>query len=78
MPAKIPSPRLKIPAESELSPKQAELLSDIQKTRGKGPLGGPFAVFLNSWNEWTEGSYLLPEEKYGTAYLDAIKRVFGR
>ena len=48
MPAKIPSPRLKIPAESELSPKQAELLSDIQKTRGKGPLGGPFAVFLNA------------------------------
>ncbi len=48
MPAKIPAPRLKIPSESELSPKQQELLADIQKTRGKGPLGGPFAVLLHA------------------------------
>lgn len=48
MPAKIPAPRLKIPSESELSPKQAELLADIQKTRGSSVLGGPFAVFLNA------------------------------
>jgi 4-carboxymuconolactone decarboxylase len=45
---KIPAPRLTIPSESGLSPKQAELLADIQKTRGKGPLGGPFAVFLHT------------------------------
>ena len=36
------------------------------------------ALFLNAWNEWTEGSYLLPEEKYGTDYLETIKQVFGR
>lgn len=34
-------------------------------------------VVINSWNEWTEGSYLLPEKKYGDAYLKAIKQVFG-
>jgi 4-carboxymuconolactone decarboxylase len=45
---KIPSPRLSIPAESDLSPKQQELLVDIRKTRGSGPLGGPFAVFLQA------------------------------
>lgn len=34
-------------------------------------------LVINSWNEWTEGSYLLPEKKYGDAYLKAIKGVFG-
>jgi hypothetical protein len=38
----------------------------------------PFAVLLNAWNEWTEGSYLLPEERTGMAYLEAIRRVFGK
>jgi hypothetical protein len=33
-------------------------------------------LVLNSWNEWTEGSYLLPEKKYGDAYLRAVKSVF--
>ena len=34
-------------------------------------------LVINSWNEWTEGSYLLPEKKYGDAYLKAIRQVFG-
>jgi hypothetical protein len=34
-------------------------------------------VTINAWNEWTEGSYLLPDKTHGTRYLEAIKRVFG-
>ena len=33
-------------------------------------------VTVNSWNEWTESSYLLPDDLYGYGYLEAVKRVF--
>ncbi len=33
-------------------------------------------ITINSWNEWTEGSYLQPDTINGYAYLEAIKRVF--
>ena len=48
MPAKAPTPRLEIPTEEELTAKQLDMLADIRKTRGSGPLGGPFAVFLQA------------------------------
>ena len=34
-------------------------------------------ITINSWNEWTEGSYLEPDDIYGYGYLDAVKEVFG-
>jgi len=34
-------------------------------------------ITINSWNEWTEGSYLEPDDLYGYGYLEAVKRVFG-
>ncbi len=37
----------------------------------------PPLVTINSWNEWTETSYLQPDDLYGYGYLDAVKRVFG-
>jgi len=33
-------------------------------------------ITINSWNEWTETSYLEPDNVNGYGYLDAVKQVF--
>lgn len=33
-------------------------------------------ITINSWNEWTEGSYLEPDDLSGFGYLEAIRKVF--
>ena len=36
----------------------------------------PPLVTINSWNEWTEDSYLEPDDLNGYGYLDAVKNAF--
>jgi len=33
-------------------------------------------ITINSWNEWTETSYLQPCNIFGYGYLEAVKEVF--
>lgn len=33
-------------------------------------------ITVNSWNEWTETSYLEPDDLYGYGYLEVIKNIF--
>ena len=37
---------------------------------------GVHLITVNSWNEWTETSYLEPDDLYGYGYLEAVKDVF--
>ncbi len=53
-----------------------QLLRDASEHIQRDP-HQPFALLLNAWNEWTEGCFLLPEQRTGTARLEAIKRTFG-
>jgi len=36
----------------------------------------PKMVTINSWNEWSEGSYLEPDSVNGMKYLEAVREVF--
>ena len=60
------------PAKFEAALKRAKDWSDANT-----PKGYPKLITVNSWNEWTEGSYLEPDAKLGFGYLDAVKNVFG-
>ena len=52
----------------------AALLSKAKKYADTHP-GQPRLITINAWNEWVEGSYLLPDMLNGFGYLDAVKEV---
>lgn len=52
-------------------------LSDLKSEMDKSDLKTKM-ITINAWNEWTEGSYLEPDERYGDGKLQAIKNVFGK
>lgn len=58
------------PENFEAALRKAKEFAD--KHPGQAPL-----ITINSWNEWTETSYLMPDDLYGYGYLGAVKKVFG-
>ncbi|MCG6190341.1 glycoside hydrolase family 99-like domain-containing protein [Maribellus maritimus] len=52
----------------------AALLSNAKKYADSHP-EQPKIITINAWNEWGEGSYLLPDMLNGYGYLDAVKEV---
>jgi len=52
----------------------ASLLSIAKKYAGSHP-EQPRLITINAWNEWVEGSYLLPDMLNGFGYLEAVRDV---
>lgn len=52
-----------------------KIKSFADESMEKGIMKAPF-ITVNSWNEWTETSYLQPDDLYGYGYLEAIRDVF--
>ena len=52
----------------------AALLSRAKKYADSHP-EQPKLITINAWNEWVEGSYLLPDMLNGYGYLEAVKAV---
>lgn len=48
----------------------------IAKQRLLAQPNGPRILTINSWNEWTEGSYIEPDTLHGMQYLEAVRTVF--
>ena len=53
----------------------AKALRDARDYADRHPNQVPL-ITINSWNEWTETSYLQPDNVYGYGYLEAVKKVF--
>jgi hypothetical protein len=45
----------------------------IEETRRRHPEDKRF-LMINAWNEWAEGTYLEPDEKYGYANINTFSK----
>lgn len=52
---------------------EKHLKNSIAEVR-KNPKNPPF-VIIKSWNEWAEGNYLEPDQKFGLEWLRVVKKI---
>jgi hypothetical protein len=58
------------------TPENVQKVLEMAKKYADNHPDQPPLVIINSWNEWTETSYLQPDDLYGYGYLESVKRVF--
>ena len=66
----------KPPVVKNNTPENVKKAYEMAKKYADEHSGQPPLITVNSWNEWTETSYLQPDDLYGYGYLEALKDVF--
>jgi O-antigen biosynthesis protein len=51
---------------------QAWIEEVIEQTRAQH-YGDERLIFINAWNEWAEGAYLEPDQRFGHGFLEAVR-----
>jgi hypothetical protein len=75
------NPRFKAPKEDYVTGATPELFGEYLRRAldfAEARRLSPRLVTVNSWNEWSEGSYLEPDTVFGMQYLEAVRRAAGR
>ena len=62
----------------DCTPEKFEVALKAAKEQAMNDPKRPGAVLINAWNEYIEGSWLLPDTRDGYGVLQAVRRVFGR
>lgn len=58
------------------TPENVQIAFEKAKAYADAHPDQPPLIVINSWNEWTETSYLQPDDLYGYGYLEALRKVF--
>ncbi len=67
-----------LPIQVNNTPKEVEKSFEIAKEMIESGRSNGKILTITTWNEWTEGNYMEPDEQYGYGYLEAFKKVFGK
>lgn len=65
-----------LPIQVNNTPEEFGKALEMAKERIENGHTGPMLT-VTTWNEWTEGNYMEPDEQYGYGFLEQFKRVFG-
>ncbi|MBI4658544.1 MAG: glycoside hydrolase family 99-like domain-containing protein [Verrucomicrobia bacterium] len=74
-----PSPSLGYPYTPVVVNNTPELFGELcrkARRRVESSKLRPAMILINAWNEWTEGSALLPEREYETRFLEEAQKAF--
>ena len=57
---------------------ERHLRDAVQREEAREADSAKRMVIIKSWNEWAEGNYIEPDERYGRGWLESVRRVMSK